>query len=147
MFKILLLIFFLSVPFLIVQAQESSFDEPESAMPDLKVQAEQIKKAILTGNPKFTLIGTLEKGTKADYSINGEDLVVDSNARIVGNLKLGASVSARGDRIGDRNYAKVILVGDPSSKPSKKDPSEKESDSALVGSSGPKGLPGQKLQN
>ena len=118
-------------------------DVGESPNPELQNQAEQIKKEILSQGPKFTLIGEITRGQSADYAINGEDFVIDSDARINGDLKIGAQANVRGNRIGDRNYAKKIFISDRSLK----DPELSDSSSldSHIGSGQIRGLPGQKL--
>jgi hypothetical protein len=111
---------------------------------DLARQATELRKQIENGPPQFSLIGKLERGDDSEFSVNGEDFVIDSDTRINGNLQIGRSAMVRGDRIGDRNYAKKILVeqSDHSSN-SSQSRADVQDEVPLLGS-GPAPLPGQK---
>lgn len=49
----------------------------------------------LVGQP-FSFGGVLERGRSTEFSVNGEDIVVNSSTEVVGKLSLGANVSIRG---------------------------------------------------
>lgn len=110
----------------------------------LQEQAALIRKRIESGPPQFSLIGLVERGEDADYSVNNEDFIVDSTTRINGNFRVGANAQVRGERIGGRNYAKKIIVDkDGSVKERKPKTNNKESDAPFI-NDGPAGLPGEK---
>lgn len=61
------------------------------------VQAEDTAKEQqqIVGQP-FSFGGVLERGRSSEFSVNGEDIVVNSSTEVVGKLSLGANVSIRG---------------------------------------------------
>lgn len=77
---------------------------------NLAEQAVEIRKQIESGPPQFSLIGKLERGHDSEYAVNNEDFIIDSETRINGTLRMGESAMVRGDRIGNRNYAKKIVI-------------------------------------
>jgi hypothetical protein len=111
---------------------------------DIADQAAEIRKRIASGPPQFSLIGKLERGDDSEYSVNKEDFIIDSETRINGDLKIGRSAMIRGNRIGNRNYAKKIII-ENSETPVLNSPSPDniQDEVPLVGS-GPAPLPGQK---
>lgn len=145
LFKLTFLLLLISFDSSIKADELITIDTPtEQALPNLNEQAKNIRDKILNGNPKFTLVGEITKSKTGDYAINEEPFVIDSDARIVGELKIGSSANVRGDRIGGRNYAKRIIIGDPRSNPSNNNSSHDTGD-IETGGNAPKGLPGQKL--
>ena len=98
----------------------SAQEEPKDPqVPDVTLgdQASAIRSKILSGPPGFTLVGEIERSSKGDYSINGENFVIDSDARINGDLAIGKQAEIRGHRIGGINYAKKIIVSSKTESP------------------------------
>lgn len=124
-------------------AEDSPTPPSLDEITSLKEQATIIRKRIENGPPQFSLVGTVERGEEADYSVNKEDFVVDSTTRINGDFRIGAQAQVRGERIGNRNYAKKIIVDDDGSVRSKEPiHNDRDSDAPFLGD-GPAGLPGQ----
>jgi hypothetical protein len=115
---------------------------PNAHSQSLEDQAIAIRKSIEAGPPQFSLIGEIQKGLKSDYSVNGEDFIIDSETRVTGELKIGKSVMIRGQRIGSRNYAKKIFVQNKSV--NNVNPTIKTPDEVQINPKGPAPLPGPK---
>jgi len=94
---------------------ESELDNTEANL-NLREEVEISKAKVLLGTPKFTLVGKVDRGIDSEFAINGEDFLIDADTRVSGeSLKLYSFANVRGERIGNRNYAKKILVSTPSS--------------------------------
>lgn len=113
---------------------------PHAQAQSLEEQAVAIRKSIEAGPPQFSLIGELQKGHNADYSVNGEDFVIDAETRVTGELRVGRSVMVRGQRLGNRNYAKKIFVQNKSI--SNDTPHINTPEEVQLNSRGPELLPG-----
>lgn len=113
---------------------------PDARSQSLEEQAVAIRKEIEAGPPQFSLIGELQKGQSADYSVNGEDFVIDAETRVTGELRVGRSVMVRGQRLGNRNYAKKIFVQEK--RASNNTPSVSTPEEVQMNSRGPALLPG-----
>ncbi len=86
-----------------------SYSHAQSEL-QLDKQAIAIRKSIENGPPQFSMIGELTKGRTTEFSVNGEDFVIDSDTRVSGTLRHGKSATIRGQRLGNRNYAKKIFI-------------------------------------
>ena len=58
----------------------------------------------------FDMTGPLEKGAYTKFSIGGEDIVIDGNAWIFGEFRLGSIATVKGERVGAQNFAKKVTI-------------------------------------
>ncbi len=58
----------------------------------------------------FFLSGAIEKGSACKFAIGGEDFVIDNDTWIFGEVRYGATASVKGERRGNQNFAKKIVM-------------------------------------
>lgn len=75
---------------------------------DIQEQVREAFELAKKKGPRFSLIGPLQVGKKAKYSVNGTDFDLDRDALILGDLVVGQKVSVRGKVVSGARIATQV---------------------------------------
>ena len=74
-------------------------------------QKKHREEALATGSSLQILKGYIKPGSRTRYAVDSQDIVVDDDTWIFGNLEIGARVTVRAlPEEEDRSYAKSIVI-------------------------------------
>jgi hypothetical protein len=75
-----------------------------------KAAGEALARKIMSGAPRFSIIGQLDQDAGGTFRINGESVRINKETRIEGELAVGVSVSAHGFIENGVRIARVVQV-------------------------------------
>ena len=106
----------MSVTTLTFAEDENSVLKPltEEQLKD-QAKGQALLDKIMTRQPRFGLIGTLEQDSTGTFSVNGEAFFLNSDTRVDGNLVVGLPISVHGFVEEGKKVARVVTVGSPTS--------------------------------
>jgi hypothetical protein len=91
----------------LIEAQE---EQPTDEQAKIQAKASDLLSQVTNSGPRFALNGTVTAGKNTKYAINGEDFVLDPDARVYGELRIGADASVSGKIEGGKKIARIANV-------------------------------------